>query len=94
MDKYTPEQFNEAMAKLAGIKYEKYNGKVFVTGMCDMIQDLNYHSDLNQLMPLAWKYKVLCTAMFRSDKQLNTFDEWLNALRDDMWQLAQEKQDD
>lgn len=103
---YTENQFNQAMAELEGIPHRVVNGRVFVDGPFDSSDEYMAFSDLNILMPLAWKHGIeIRTAddmgIFAIQSHISmdeavssdvySFGGEVSTIRDCLWQLSQER---
>lgn len=94
MSNYTPEQFNEAMARLAGITIhspDEDGGFIHTKTNTAFARYWNPCNDLNQLMPLAFWSNAIQSAFYCADEV--GFEAWLRAIKDNLWQLAQEQQE-
>ena len=78
MSDYTPEEFNEAMARLDGrtISPQWKGGP-----------NLYYYSDLNLLMPLAWKHGVILQSLTSYSGTTN-FDKFIQNTCNYLWAIA------
>jgi len=83
MCKYTEIEFNTLAAKAEwperdnpGSDFDKFFASLPVK---------DYYNDLNQLMPLAFKHAVIPGSFC-----IDTFDNFINYIRDSLWQIWQE----
>jgi len=103
---YTENQFNQAMAELAGIPHRVVNGRVFVDGPFDSSDEYMAFSDLNIIIPLAWKCgidldqeldKSWSAKAYLSESDIMhgvhdiVRDDPIQAVRDCLWLIAQER---
>ena len=98
MSEYTPEEFNEAMARLDGKCWNDYRDGMIVEFYPEPLPD--YFNDLNLLMPLAWKHVVECISyhvtnegiqswLVRNYKLQNCINtDPIKAIRDCLWAIA------
>lgn len=98
---YTPQQFNEMAAKVEGKQYEIYNGTVYEIVSKFKRAPIKPHNDLNQLMPLVFKYDIEVTRYIKPDlkgkwwkaeaiKAAYIGKDPIQAIRDCLWRIWQE----
>lgn len=86
MSDFTEQEFNEAMEKYSPVPlYDGFMRKRY--NMEDQIWDP--YSDLNQLMPIAFKHDLLEGRIIERE-----FDDFIQSLRNDLWQLYLEGKSD
>lgn len=108
MSEFTEQEFNLAMAELfcGDENYVEHYGEILLDPSGSLVWDVvfNPYSDLNQLMPIAWKYYI--TVVFHGTPDgCNWRAEDLNgiyrreatpveAIRQCLWQIYKEWKDD
>ena len=84
---FTEQEFNLAMAELDG--YTEFDDAAFFAEKLVKIDGYwmalpDYYFDLNQLMPITWKHAIQ-EIVFADD--FETYDEWINGIRDRLYQI-------
>lgn len=93
MSDFTPEEFNLAMAELEGSKIAPSDDTDRVLTIKTAEPDIQYfsrvnpYSDLNQLMPIAWKYGAIQQALLCAEDV--TYEAFLKAIRQCLWAIYQ-----